>query len=187
MASTFSTLSQTATEVPQYRSTAVPEPLPELTPSLSSLSRPATTAVPEYRSTGATESPIPKERFYRKANEFADHIDCTLTPAESKVFEQLLRLSVGFNRDTCQVRISVLMDRSGYSSDKTVRTALKGLELKGRIEKVTTRNSPLGDEYRILAYSGNTAVPQYRGRKYSGTGVKSYRRIKYRFKYTKNY
>jgi hypothetical protein len=37
------------------------------------------------------------------------------------------------------------------------------------ILRITRGNSPLGDEYRILAYSGNTAVPEY----YRSTGVEN--------------
>jgi hypothetical protein len=166
------------TAVPQYRSTAVPEQLPELKPLASKPKGLTNTAVPQYRSTTPPDSPIPTERFYKKANEIADAVDRTLTPAESKVFEQLLRLSVGFNRDTCQVRVSVLMERTGYSSDKTVRTALRGLEIKGRIATISSRNSPLGDTYRILSYSGgdsgnyrSTGVPEYRSTAAENTPV----------------
>ena len=125
------------------------------------------TGVPEYRSTPV----VPQERFYKKANAVADQIDRTLTPSESKVFEQLIRLSVGFNKEVCRVRVSVLMERTGYTSDKTVRAALRSLELKGRIERLSARNSPLGDEYRILAYSGNTGVPEYRSTPAENTAV----------------
>ena len=152
------------TAVPQYRSTAVPEPKTDETSEELNISSQSTTAVPQYRSTV-----VPERDYYKKANAVADEIDRTLTPAESKVFEQLLRLTVGFQRDTRQVRVSVLMDRTGCKSDKTIRQALRGLELKGRILRILHGNSPLGDEYRILAYSGNTAVPQY----YRSTAVKN--------------
>ncbi len=128
------------------------------------------TVVPQYRSTAVPESPIPKERFYRKPNETADALDRNLTPAESKVLDHLLRLSVGFNRDTCQVRITTLLNRTGYRSDKTVRAAIGGLLVKGIIERLSHFNSPLGDEYRILKYSG-TGVPEYRSTAVENTAV----------------
>ena len=152
------------TAVPEYSSTTVSIPEIELNPTVVESPTILTTAVPQYRSTA-----VPQRNYYKKANEVADEIDRTLTPAESKVFEQLLRLTVGFQRDTRQVRVSVLMERTGYTSDKTIRQALRGLELKGRIRRVTHNNSPLGDEYQILAYSGNTAVPEY----YRSTAVEN--------------
>jgi DNA-binding HxlR family transcriptional regulator len=152
------------TAVPQYRSTAVPEPELDDKPEQSQIIVPQNTGVPEYRSTV-----VPERNYYKKANEVADAIDRTLTPAESKVFEQLLRLTVGFQRDTRQVRVSVLMERTGFKSDKTVRQALRGLELKGRILRITHGNSPLGDEYQILAYSGTAVLPEY----YRSTGVEN--------------
>ncbi|MDQ3755975.1 MAG: hypothetical protein M3371_14740, partial [Acidobacteriota bacterium] len=80
-------------------------------------------------------------------------------------------LSVGFNRDTCQVRVSTLQERTGYRSDKTVRAAIGGLLLKGIIERLSHYNSPLGDEYRILKHSGSTAVPEYRSTAAENTAV----------------
>jgi hypothetical protein len=158
------------TAVPQYRSTAPDEQSAQQVPDILTPDEQIITGVPEYRSTAPAAS-VPTERYYRKANEIADEVDRTLTPAESKVFEHLLRLSLGFQRDTCQVRISVLMQRTGYTSDKTVRAAIKGLELKGRIRRLSTRNNPLGDEYQMLAYSGNTAVPEYRSTPVENTAV----------------
>ncbi len=163
------------TVVPEYRSTGPEIQFAQETTSNPIDSQALSTAVPEYRSTGGVSeklhSPIPAKSYYRKANEVADQIDRTLMPAESKVFEQLLRLSIGFNKDTCRVRVAVIMERTGYSSDKTVRAALRGLELKGRIIRLSMRNSPLGDEYRIMAYSGNTAVPEYRSTAVENTAV----------------
>ncbi|HEX8636205.1 MAG TPA: hypothetical protein VF703_18940 [Pyrinomonadaceae bacterium] len=155
------------TAVPEYSGTGVPEK--ESGKIAADVKNDATTitAVPEYRSTPV----IPQEKFYKKANEVADHIDRTLSPAESKVFEQLIRLSIGFNKEICRVRVSVLMERTGYNSDKTVRAALRGLELKGRIARLSARNSPLGDEYKILAYSGNTGVPEYPSTPVENTAV----------------
>jgi hypothetical protein len=155
------------TGVPEYRSTGEAqtktkeiEPITEKRPS-------NITGVPQYSGTPV----VPQEKFYKKANAVADQIDRTLTPSESKVFEQLIRLSVGFNKEVCRVRVSVLMERTGYNSDKTVRAALRGLELKGRIARLSARNSPLGDEYKILAYSGNTGVPEYRSTAAENTAV----------------
>jgi hypothetical protein len=155
------------TAVPEYSSTEAAKRRAQKSQSLNTHNDVPSTAVPQYRSTAV----IPQEKFYKKANEVADHIDRTLTPAESKVFEQLIRLSIGFNKDVCRVRVSVLMERTGYNSDKTVRAALRGLELKGRIERLSARNSPLGDEYKILSYSGNTGVPEYRSTAAENTAV----------------
>jgi hypothetical protein len=114
---------------------------------------------------------IPKSNFYRKANEVVDQLDRELTPAESKIFDHLIRLSVGFNKDWCQVRISTLQERTGYRSDKTVRAAINGLIIKGRIARRTHHNNPLGDEYQIRSYSGNTEVPEYRSTPAKNTQV----------------
>ena len=170
------------TAVPEHSGTAVIESQQEDIHKGANNSVTLNTAVPQYRSTAV----LPQEKFYKKANEVADFIDRTLTPVESKVFEQLIRLSIGFNKEACRVRVSVLMERTGYNSDKTVRAALRSLELKGRIKRLSSKNSPLGDEYKILAYSGSTGVPEYCGRKYCGTGVKIYRTIKYRSKRSKD-
>lgn len=138
-----------------------------------------TTAVPQYRSTAVLESntinlidhaansAIPTKNFYRKTNHIADQLDRSLTPAESKVLDHLVRLSIGFNKNTCQVRVSTLLNRTGYRSDKTVRAAINGLVAKGMIERLTHHNSPLGDEYIILQNSGTAVV------EHSGTPVKS--------------
>ena len=55
----------------------------------------------------------------------------------------------------------MLRQRTGYNSDKTVRAALAGLEAKGIIARSGHRNSPGGEVYRILSYSG-TPVLRYR-------------------------
>jgi hypothetical protein len=162
--------------VPEYRSTPVIQSDTESPQVISTIEHSLPqhiTGAPQYRSTAVPEqqSPIPTREFYRKANQTADHVDRQLTPAESKVLDHLLRLSVGFNRDRCQVRVTVLMDRTGYRSDKTVRAALTGLEMKGVISRVSHGNSPAGDEYIIQPYSGNTAVPEYRSTAAENTGV----------------
>jgi hypothetical protein len=159
--------SKQITGVPEYSGTEALDTQLQGKQSLNKNDAEIITGVPEYRSTPI----IPREKFYKKANEVADHLDRTLTPAESKVFEQLIRLSIGFNKEVCRVRVSVLMERTGYTSDKTVRSALRGLELKGRIKRLPARNSPLGDEYKILAYSGNTGVPEYSGTPVENTAV----------------
>jgi hypothetical protein len=157
-----------STGVPQYSSTGVPEPLNRSNTAITRIGEASTTnftAVPQYRSTAViNNSPIPTREFYRKSNQTADQLDRKLTPAESKVLDHLLRLSVGFNKDRCQVRVTVLMERTGYQSDKTVRAAITGLEMKGIISRLSHRNSPAGDEYIIHPYSGNsnTGVPEYR-------------------------
>ncbi|MCP9493227.1 MAG: helix-turn-helix domain-containing protein [Pyrinomonadaceae bacterium MAG19_C2-C3] len=133
------------------------------------------TGLPEYRSTAPNayvqpalpapdetpiQSAIPTSNFYRKTNDIADRIDRNLTPAESKIFDQLVRLSVGFNREWCQVRVTTLIKRTGYRSDKTVRAALNGLVMKGLIFRRSHHNNPLGDEYQI-APNGGTPVLRY--------------------------
>jgi hypothetical protein len=170
--------------VPEYRSTAVPIQEPSEGEQLTQIAPPIITTVPEYRGTGVPEQGnnltaenkvgsqvIPTSNFYRKANEVVDQLDRKLTPAESKVFDHLIRLSVGFNKDWCQVRISTLQGRTGYRSDKTVRAAINGLIVKGRIARRTHHNNPLGDEYQIRRYSGNTEVPQYRSTPAENTPV----------------
>lgn len=141
-----------------------------------------TTAVPQYRSTAPPKtnptrrlsedanSAIPTKNFYRKTNHIADQVDRSLTPAESKVLDHLVRLSIGFNKNTCQVRVSTLLSRTGYRSDKTVRAAINGLVAKGMIERLTHHNSPLGDEYIILQNSG-TAVVEHSGTPVNNTAV----------------
>ncbi|MEW6207516.1 MAG: hypothetical protein AB1631_04060 [Acidobacteriota bacterium] len=172
--------------VPQYRSTAVPQlnqtPIKDLIvdpdreneEAIDSMIVPSS-SVPQYRSTAVPEPPAssdfgPTSRFYRKPNNAADSIDRNLTPAESKVFDHLLRLTIGFNRDWCQVTVSALMERTGYRSDKTIRQAITGLVLKGLIARRAQHNNPQGDEYQILDHSG-TAVPQYRGTAVKNTAV----------------
>lgn len=147
--------------VPEQRTTAVPESMPivENKAPIEPIG-----PAPEYRSTEVPQyrsKIVPDSRFYKKANEASDRLDRNLTAAESKVFDQLLRLTVGHNKDERQVRISVLQQRTGYGSDKTVRTALAGLEAKGVIARIGRPNNPGGDTYRILSYSG-TGVPEYR-------------------------
>jgi hypothetical protein len=155
--------------VPEHRSTEVPEHRTTEVPKLAqtqdfkeseretTLPKYRTTAVPEHRGTA-----VPETKFYKKANEAADQLDRHLTPAESKVFEQIVRLTVGFNLDERQVRVSVLQERTGYGSDKTVRAALQGLERKGVIARIGRPNNSGGITYKILSYSG-TGVPRYSG------------------------
>lgn len=127
-------LDQSGTRVPEFEQVALPEQFTG-----------KSTLVPDPSSTL-----VPKSHFYRKPNATVDKIDRQLTPAESKVYDHLLRLTVGFNRDRCQIRVSVLCDRTGYRSMKTVRIALFGLESKTLIRKVSRNNDPLGDEYVML-------------------------------------
>jgi hypothetical protein len=175
---------ENATPVPEYRSTEALKTQTAVEPAVMQNSPSSITAVPEHRGTGvperkavsASESKtssqvIPTSNFYRKANEVVDQLDRELTPAESKIFDHLIRLSVGFNKDWCQVRISTLQQRTGYRSDKTVRAAINGLIVKGRIARRTHHNNPLGDEYQIRGYSGNTEVPEYRSTPVENTQV----------------
>ncbi len=177
--------------VPEYRSTAVPESEQKLKErakktviadieeqNVKETAQPVVTprtAVPQYRSTAVSQLPAstdfgPTTRFYRKSNNAADSLDRNLTPAESKVFDHMLRLTIGFNRDWCQVTVSTLMERTGYRSDKTIRQAITGLVLKGLIARRAQHNNPQGDEYQILDYSG-TAVPEYRSTAVKNTAV----------------
>jgi hypothetical protein len=149
-----------STQVPKYSSTQVEEKAEHLQISIVSnperIENNSSTQVLKYLSTQV----IPDAKFYRKANAIADTVERELTPAESKVFDQLVRLSIGFNQDHCQVTVRTLMNRTGYGSDKTVKVAIKGLEVKGRIKKQSTRRSPDGDIFTILPYS-STQVPKY--------------------------
>lgn len=158
---------QQSTAVPQYRSTGPPQIQTDVNQGVAGNTPVSITGVPEYRSGQI----IPERHFYRKANEAADHLDRNLSPAESKVLDHLLRLSVGFNKKTCQVRVLKLQERTGYRSDKTIRAALIGLEMKGIIKRLSHHNNPRGDEYEIHGYSGNTAVPQYRSTAVENTAV----------------
>ena len=155
------------TAVPQYRSTAVPEP------DNTIIHKQVSHELPEYRSTAVPSdsgTPVPESHFYRKPNEASDSLDRQLSAAESKVFDQLYRLIQGFNMPERQIRIEVLRQRTGYNSDKTIRTALAGLEAKGIISRSGHRNSPGGEVYRILSYSG-TGVPEYSGTPVENTPV----------------
>jgi hypothetical protein len=155
------------TEVPQYSSTAVPE-LEDVTTQeqvSDNLPEYSSTAVPQYHSAST-----PETHFYRKPNEASDALDRHLSAAESKVFDQLYRLIHGFNLPERQIRIEVLRQRTGYNSDKTIRTALAGLEAKGIISRSGHRNSPGGEVYRILSYSG-TPVLRYRSTPVENTSV----------------
>ncbi|HYJ46478.1 MAG TPA: hypothetical protein VEV81_07675, partial [Pyrinomonadaceae bacterium] len=148
------------TEVPKHRTTEVPErPQTEDFKEPNSLNESMeyrSASVPKYRSTA-----VPETKYYKKSNEATDHLDRHLSPAESKVFEQIVRLTVGFSLDERQVRVSVLQERTGYGSDKTVRLALQGLEHKGVIARIGRPNNSGGITYKILSYSG-TPVPEYR-------------------------
>ena len=132
-----------STEVPQYRSIEIIPEKPENSPAHKLIEQKNPEPEQKNRTIG------PQTNFYRKPNNTADQLDRTLTPAESKIYDHLFRLSIGFNKDTCQVRIATLQERTGYRSDKTIREALNGLVAKGLISKRSTQNSPLGDYYQI--------------------------------------
>ena len=150
-----------STEVPKYRSTEVPKSME------TALIEEVNSELPE---SAITE--VPKSQFYRKPNKASDDLDRQLSAAESKVFDQLYRLIHGFNLPERQIRINLLKKRTGYNSDKTVRGALAGLEAKGIIARSGHRNSPGGEVYRILSYSG-TSVLRYSGKNYRSTPVKN--------------
>jgi hypothetical protein len=155
------------TAVPEYRGTGVPQPenIVDQQQVSDGLPQYSGTAVPNVSNIS-----IPESRFYRKPNEASDALDRHLSAAESKVFDQLYRLIHGFNLPERQIRIEVLRQRTGYNSDKTIRTALAGLEAKGIISRSGHRNSPGGEVYRILSYSG-TGVPEYRSTAAENTSV----------------
>lgn len=152
------------TALPEYRS----EHSRDVNNYTEAVVSPQTPATPHTRSLQPNSSVIPTSGFYRKTNAIADHVDRELTPAESKILDHLVRLSVGFNRDWCQVRVSTLLKRTGYRSDKTVRAALNGLVTKGLIERRSHHNNPLGDEYQLLNKQPSTQA------KNSGTPVLRY-------------
>jgi hypothetical protein len=155
------------TAVLRYRSTAVPQS--ENTVREEQVSG----QLPEYSGTAVPnnpKTPVPESHFYRKPNAASDALDRQLSAAESKVFDQLYRLIHGFNLAQRQIRIEVLRQRTGYNSDKTIRTALAGLEAKGIISRSGHRNSPGGEVYQILSYSG-TGVPEYRSTAAENTPV----------------
>ena len=156
------------TEVPKYRSTEVPESSETTVEQRDNVELPEyrSTGVPKYRSTEVPESKAPESNFYRKPNEASDALDRQLSAAESKVFDQLYRLIQGFNLPERQIRIKVLRQRTGYNSDKTIRAALLGLEAKGLIARSGHRNSPGGEVYRIISYSGTSVL------RYCSTSVK---------------
>jgi hypothetical protein len=88
-------------------------------------------------------------RFVRVPNDVADHLARQLSPAEEKIFDQLWRLTVGFNREVWRGKISDLMIRTGYSSRATVTKAIAGLSALGLLTVEGRDTNPRGRSYRI--------------------------------------
>lgn len=89
-------------------------------------------------------------KFVRVPNAIADQLARQLSPAEEKIFDQLWRLTVGFNRDLWRGKISDLMIRTGYSSRATVTKAIAGLLALGLILVEGRDTNPRGRSYRII-------------------------------------
>jgi hypothetical protein len=88
-------------------------------------------------------------RFVRVPNAVADMLARQLAPAEEKIFDQIWRLTVGFNRDVWRGKIADLMLRTGYSSRATVTKAIAGLSALGLIAVEGRDTNPRGRSYRI--------------------------------------
>lgn len=88
-------------------------------------------------------------RFVRVPNAVADKLARQLSPAEEKIFDQIWRLTVGYNREAWRGKISDLMIRTGYSSRATVTKALAGLSALGLLKIEGRDTNPLGRSYRI--------------------------------------
>jgi hypothetical protein len=88
-------------------------------------------------------------RFVRVPNAVADELARQLAPAEEKIFDQIWRLTVGFNREIWRGKIADLMIRTGYSSRATVTKAIAGLSALGLIAVEGRDTNPRGRSYRI--------------------------------------
>lgn len=89
--------------------------------------------------------------YYRMDNEVSDRLTLLQAPSEQVVYQRLYRLSYGFHRNVCQVSIRTLRDQTNLKSDKTVKTALRGLIAKKHIARIGGPNySPTGgNTYRV--------------------------------------
>ncbi|MEM4251336.1 MAG: replication protein [Candidatus Bathyarchaeia archaeon] len=87
--------------------------------------------------------------FVRVPNAVADRLARQLSPAEEKIFDQIWRLTVGYNRETWRGKISDLMLRTGYSSRATVTKAIAGLSALNLITVEGRETNPKGRIYRI--------------------------------------
>ncbi|MBI4851878.1 MAG: hypothetical protein HY819_08795 [Acidobacteria bacterium] len=91
-----------------------------------------------------------QSRFVRVPNWVADQLARQLSPAEEKIFDQIWRLTIGFNREIWRGKISDLMIRTGYSSRATVTKALAGLLALGLVRIEGRDTNPRGRSYRIV-------------------------------------
>lgn len=91
-----------------------------------------------------------QSKYVRVPNLVADQLARQLSPAEEKIFDQIWRLTVGFNRDIWRGKISDLMIRTGYSSRATVTKAIAGLSALGLIRIEGRDTNPRGRSYRIV-------------------------------------
>lgn len=91
-----------------------------------------------------------QSRFVRVPNAVADKLARQLAPAEEKIFDQIWRLTIGFNRELWRGKIADLMIRTGYSSRATVTKAIAGLSALGLIAVEGRDTNPRGRSYRII-------------------------------------
>jgi hypothetical protein len=91
-----------------------------------------------------------QSRFVRVPNAVADKLARQLSPAEEKIFDQIWRLTIGFNREIWRGKIADLMVRTGYSSRATVTKAIAGLSALGLIAVEGRDTNPRGRSYRII-------------------------------------
>ncbi|KAF0249188.1 MAG: hypothetical protein FD167_1414, partial [bacterium] len=91
-----------------------------------------------------------QSRFVRVPNWVADQLARQLSPAEEKIFDQIWRLTVGFNREVWRGKIADLLIRTGYSSRATVTKAIAGLSALGLIRIEGRDTNPRGRSYRIV-------------------------------------
>jgi hypothetical protein len=103
------------TPVPEYRTTELPkspqaEDFKEQPTPVTAVPEYRSTEVPQYRGTAAPES----RNTTRKPTRRRTRLDSNLSPAESKVLEQLVRLiHVGFSLTSGRCRIAVLQRTDG--------------------------------------------------------------------------
>lgn len=117
--------------------------------------------------------------FVRVPNAVADRLARQLSPAEEKIFDQIWRLTVGYNREIWRGKISDLMLRTGYSSRATVTKAIAGLSALNLITVEGRDTNPRGRIYRIsdraqlLDYQRESRLLDQSIKKSSTTQVKS--------------
>lgn len=117
--------------------------------------------------------------FVRVPNAVADRLARQLSPAEEKIFDQIWRLTVGYNREIWRGKISDLMLRTGYSSRATVTKAIAGLSALNLITVEGRETNPRGRIYRIsdraqlLDYQTDGRLLDQSIKKSSTTQVKS--------------